>query len=66
VRSILENLVTDVLYEMPSREEKGTYVVTSEMVRREGEIGFTPFATKGRTSPAGAKDAASDKKRDIA
>ena len=65
VRSIIEGLVTDVLFEMPSREEKGTYTVTRAMVRREGAIEFAPADAKGRGGAT--KDPSSpDKKRDIA
>jgi len=65
VRAIIESLVTDVLFDMPSRPEKGSYVIGPELVRREGEIRFTPFAPRDKR---GAKDGGDgrDMLRDIA
>ncbi len=70
VRGILEDLITDVFYEMPSRREKGTYRVTSALVRREGPIEFEPRAAEARPpAPGPAKEppaSSSSKRRDIA
>ena len=59
------SLVTDVLFDMPSRPEKGSYVIGPEMVRREGEIRFTPFGPRDKRAP---KDDGEDRDmlRDIA
>jgi ATP-dependent Clp protease ATP-binding subunit ClpX len=38
VRAIVENLLLDVLYELPTAKEGMRYVVTEEMVRRHGPV----------------------------
>src|SRR5919109_88979 len=35
LRSIVEEIMTDVMFELPDQEHKGKYVVTREVVRRE-------------------------------
>ncbi|HTK74490.1 MAG TPA: hypothetical protein VL371_04480 [Gemmataceae bacterium] len=35
LRSIVEEIMTDVMFDLPDQEHKGKYVVTREVVRRE-------------------------------
>jgi ATP-dependent Clp protease ATP-binding subunit ClpX len=35
LRSIVEEIMTDVMFDLPDVEEKGKYVVTDAVVRRE-------------------------------
>ncbi len=43
LRSIMENLMLDIMYELPEREPGQTYVVTDKIVRKEDRL-FQPAA----------------------
>src|SRR5262245_9182009 len=45
IRAIVENLLLDVLYDLPTAKEGMRYVVTEEMVRRQGPV--LPLAEGG-------------------
>ncbi len=50
IRSMIEELLLDVLYELPDRKDVARYVVTPELVSGEGKILTHPRSKKKRES----------------
>ncbi len=48
VRAILEDLMLDVMYEMPSRRDISRFTVTAEMIREGKRLGFPSSAPEER------------------
>ncbi len=55
LRSIVENLMLDVLFELPSAEKKGTFVVTPAVVRGETPLSCQAVAKKAKPKPRAKK-----------
>jgi len=59
LRSILENLMLDVMYEVPSSEETGTIIITGDVVHGKSKPAFEKNSKKGKRKKS-AKSASSD------
>lgn len=59
LRSILENLMLDVMYEVPSSEETGTIIITGDVVHGKSKPAFEKNVKRRKRKKA-AKSASSD------
>jgi len=60
LRSIVEEIMIDIMFELPDRavKEKGTYVVTAEVVRKEKDLFDTPPIPMTPPKPERKKESA--------
>ncbi len=57
LRSTVENIMLDVLFELPERSDPRTYHVTADMIRGDGEMKpEPPEPPSGEESPTSARD----------